>query len=237
MTLPADDRLIVALDFATVDEARTMVRKLGDSVSFYKIGYELIFAGGLELVKELKAEGKKVFLDCKVLDIGNTVEKAMANIAKLNVDLTNMHAHNSKTMLAGLKGLQGSSTQMLGVTVLTDLHDTDLREQGIHPGFDTDNLPVMRARMAHKAGFHGVVASEREAKGIRKATTSTFLIVTPGIRLPEGDKGDQVRVTTPEQALRDGATHLVVGRPITGASNPRDGVAAIRESMDAAGRA
>lgn len=230
MTIHADDRLIVALDFATVDEARAMVRKLGDSVSFYKIGYELIFAGGLDLVKELKAEGKKVFLDGKVLDIGNTVEKAMANIAKLGVDLTNMHAHNSKTMLAGLKGVQGSSTKLLGVTVLTDLNHQDLDEQGLR---DTDPSyrAELRAVVAHRCGLDGVVASGIEAKEIRRRTSNTFLIVTPGIRLPEGDKGDQVRITTPEQALRDGATHLVVGRPITGAKDPRDGVWAIQDSM------
>jgi orotidine-5'-phosphate decarboxylase len=232
MTLPADDRLIVALDFATVDEARAMVKQLGDGVSFYKIGYELIFAGGLDLVKELKAEGKNVFLDGKVLDIGNTVEKAMANIAKLGVDLTNMHAHNSKTMLAGLKGLEGSSTKLLGVTVLTDLGKGDLNEQGMDASvLNPRDLVLGRAALACKTGLHGVVASGQEAAGIRQVTMPSFLIVTLGIRLPEGDKGDQVRITTPEQALRDGATHLVVGRPITGAANPRDGVWAIQESM------
>lgn len=215
----ARDRLIVALDFADVSTARTFVNRVGDSVAFYKIGLELVLNGGLDLVRDLKAEGKRVFLDMKLLDIPNTVEKAVANAARTGADFLTIHAADTKTIAAAAKGAAGSDLKVLGVTVLTSLEQSDLEEQGISkaPG----DLVVKRARLAKAAGCHGVVAAGQEARKVRAAVGEHFLIVTPGIRLPTDDVGDQARVATPSSATADGATHLVVGRPITQAADPR----------------
>jgi orotidine-5'-phosphate decarboxylase len=215
----ARDRLIVALDFAEVGAARAFVDQVGDSVTFYKVGLELVLNGGLDLVRALKAEGKRVFLDMKLLDIPNTVEKAVANAARTGADFLTIHAIDTKTIAAAATGAAGSDLKVLGVTVLTSLDQSDLAEQGIAatPG----DLVVMRARLAKAAGCHGVIASGQEAAAVRAATGEGFLIVTPGIRLPSDAVGDQARVATPGTAIADGATHLVVGRPITQAADPR----------------
>ena len=215
----ARDRLIVALDFADVATARTFVDQVGDSVTFFKVGLELVLNGGLDLVRALKGEGKRVFLDMKLLDIPNTVEKAVANAARTGADFLTIHAIDTKTIAAAAKGAAGSDLKVLGVTVLTSLDQSDLAEQGIAatPG----DLVVTRARLAKAAGCHGVIASGQEAAAVRAATGDGFLIVTPGIRLPSDAVGDQARVATPGTAIADGATHLVVGRPITQAADPR----------------
>jgi len=215
----ARDRLIVALDFAEVGAARAFVDQVGDSVTFYKVGLELVLNGGLDLVRALKAEGKRVFLDMKLLDIPNTVEKAVANAARTGADFLTIHAIDTKTIAAAAKGAAGSDLKVLGVTVLTSLDEGDLAEQGIaaKPG----DLVVTRARLAKAAGCQGVIASGQEAAAVHAATGEGFLIVTPGIRLPSDAVGDQARVATPETAIADGATHLVVGRPITQAGDPR----------------
>ena len=215
----ARDRLIVALDFADVATARTFVDQVGDSVTFFKVGLELVLNGGLDLVRALKGEGKRVFLDMKLLDIPNTVEKAVANAARTGADFLTIHAIDTKTIAAAAKGAAGSDLKVLGVTVLTSLDQNDLAEQGIAapPG----DLVVTRARLAKAAGCHGVVASGQEAAAVHGAAGEGFLIVTPGIRLPTDAVGDQARVATPETAIADGATHLVVGRPITQAADPR----------------
>lgn len=215
----AKDKLIVALDLPSYDEARNLVNLLGDTVSFYKIGLELLFADGLLLARELKLEGKRVFLDLKFLDIGNTVERAVASASELGVDFLTVHGHDTKTMKAAVRGRDGSNLKLLAVTVLTSLDQSDLDEQGltITPGA----LVLSRARLAQNAGVDGVIASGQEAAAVRAKTGPDFLIVTPGIRLPGGDKGDQARITTPEEALRDGANHLVVGRPINAAKDPK----------------
>ena len=215
----ARDRLIVALDFAEVGTARAFVEQVGDSVTFYKVGLELVLNGGLDLVRALKGEGKRVFLDMKLLDIPNTVEKAVANAARTGADFLTIHAIDTKTIAAAAKGAAGSDLKVLGVTVLTSLDQGDLAEQGIAatPG----DLVVTRARLAKAAGCHGVIASGQEAAAVRAATGEGFLIVTPGIRLPSDAVGDQARVATPGTAIADGATHLVVGRPITQAADPR----------------
>ena len=215
----ARDRLIVALDFAEVGTARAFVDQVGDSVTFYKVGLELVLNGGLDLVRALKGEGKRVFLDMKLLDIPNTVEKAVANAARTGADFLTIHAIDTKTIAAAAKGAAGSDLKVLGVTVLTSLDQSDLAEQGIaaNPG----DLVVTRARLAKVAGCHGVIASGQEAAAVRAATGEGFLIVTPGIRLPSDAVGDQARVATPGTAIADGATHLVVGRPITQAADPR----------------
>lgn len=214
------DKLIVALDLSSYDQARALVDQLGDTVSFYKIGLELLFAGGLDLAQELKRDGKRVFLDLKFLDIGNTVERAVASAAGLGVDFVTVHGHDTKTLKAAVKGRGSSGLKLLAVTVLTSLDQTDLEEQGI-----TDATPaglvVGRARMAEVAGFDGVIASGQEAAAVRAETGPDFLIVTPGIRLPGAEAGDQTRVTTPEEAIGFGANHIVVGRPINAAKDPK----------------
>jgi orotidine-5'-phosphate decarboxylase len=213
------DKLIVALDFPAYDDARALVEKLGDTVGFYKVGLELLFADGLALASELKNENKRVFLDMKFLDIGNTVEKAVASVANLGFDFLTIHGTDTKTMQAAVKGRGKSSLKLLAVTVLTSLDQNDLNEQGI--SLTPRDLVLKRARLAQAAGFDGVIASGLEATSVRAATGKDFLIVTPGIRLPGGDAGDQTRITTPEDALAAGANYLVVGRPITAAKDPK----------------
>lgn len=213
-------RLFVALDVAEVEVARRLVGTLGDSVEAYKLGLEILFGGGLGLALELKRAGFSIFLDMKLLDIANTVERAAANIAAMGLDFLTVHAADRKTLDAAVRGRGSSKLKLLGVTVLTNLTEPDLREQGI-VGMDPGELVVHRARLAREAGFDGVIASGREAALVQGAVPRDFLIITPGIRLPGGEAGDQARVTTPEAAIAQGATHLVVGRPITEAADPR----------------
>lgn len=213
------DKLIVALDLPSYDDARALVDSLGESVNFYKIGLELLLVGGLELARELKFDGKRVFLDLKFLDIGNTVERAVAAVAGLGVDFLTVHGHDTKTLKAAVRGRAGSNLKLLAVTVLTNLDQSDLDEQGI--SLTPEQLVLHRAKLANDAGFDGVIASGQEAGAIRAISGPEFLIVTPGIRLAGADSGDQSRVTTPEGALRAGADHLVVGRPINAAKDPK----------------
>jgi orotidine-5'-phosphate decarboxylase len=214
------DRLFVALDVPTVAEARRLVVALGDSVACYKIGLELLFGGGLALAEELKRAGKAIFLDMKLLDIPNTVEKATAGVAGLGLDFLTIHGTDSKTLAAAVKGRGTANIRLLAVTVLTSLDRIDLVEQGIAAMSPAD-LVVHRARLAKAAGCDGVIASGQEAGAVRAALGPGFLIVTPGIRLDAGPSGDQARVVTPAAAIAAGASHLVVGRPITAASEPR----------------
>ena len=215
----ARDKLIIALDVPTVDAARSLVAKLGSTVSFYKVGLELVFSGGLELTRELINTGKRVFLDMKLLDIGHTVERAVANAATTGADFLTVHGHDSKTLKAAVAGRGSASMKLLAVTVLTSLDVDDLTEQGTQ--ISPADLVVKRAQLAFQCGFDGVIASGQEASRIRLATGPDFLIVTPGIRLPGGPAGDQTRITTPQDALRAGANHLVVGRPVTAAADPK----------------
>ena len=226
------DKLIVALDLSSYDDARALVDRLGDTVSFYKIGLELLFSDGLDLARELKNDGKRVFLDLKFLDIGNTVERAVANAAALDIDFTTVHGHDTKTLKAAVKGRAGSNLKLLAVTVLTSLDQFDLDEQGI--AATPAGLVVGRARMAEMAGFDGVIASGQEAAAVRAETGPDFLIVTPGIRLPGADAGDQTRVTTPEEAIGFGANHIVVGRPINAAKDPKAAAEAFLEHIASA---
>lgn len=231
----ASDKLIVALDVPIYDQARDLVDQLGDAVSFYKIGLELLFGGGLDLAAELKRDGKRVFLDLKFLDIGNTVKKAVANAAAIGVDFLTIHGHDSKTMQAAVAGRGSSNTKLLGVTVLTSLEAADLVEQGIDHSLAATpaTLVLKRAQMARDSGFDGVIASGLEAKAVREVSGSGFLIVTPGIRLPGGDAGDQSRITTPGDALGAGADHIVVGRPIAAAPDPRAAAIAFQDAIAA----
>lgn len=216
---PAKDRLIVALDMPTAEEARRLVATLDDTVSFYKVGLELLFAGGLELARDLRRQGKRVFLDMKLLDIGNTVERAVANVGELDVNFLTVHGHDTKTLKAAVSGRGDSRVKLLAVTVLTNLSADDLAEQG--SSYAPADLVLKRAEMAYAAGFDGVIASGQEAARIRAATGPDFLIVTPGIRLPGGTTDDQERVMTPDHAIAAGANHIVVGRPITQADDPK----------------
>jgi len=212
------DKLIVALDLPSAEAARALVDRLGSEVSFYKVGLELLFSGGLALAKDLKSSGKRVFLDMKLLDIGNTIERAVATAAQLGVDFLTVHGHDTKTLDAAVKGRGTAPLKLLAVTVLTSLDAGDLAEQGTT--MQPAELVLKRARLAHAAGFDGVISSGHEAAAVRAVTGPGFLIVTPGIRLPGGAAGDQTRITTPEKALADGANHLVVGRPINAAPDP-----------------
>ena len=219
----AKDRLIVALDMPTIEEARRLVVTLGDTVSFYKVGLELLFAGGLDLARDLRHQGKRVFLDMKLLDIGNTIERAVANASELGVHFLTVHGHDTKTLRAAVAGRAHSprkdQVKLLAVTVMTNLTEDDLKQQGSHMA--PAELVLHRAQLAYLSGFDGVIASGHEAARIRAATSPTFLIVTPGIRLPGGTTDDQERVMTPENAIKAGADHIVIGRPITQASDPQ----------------
>lgn len=229
--IPTDERVIVALDTPNVAEARAIVEAIGDATSFYKVGLELLFDGGLDYAVELAKSGKRVFLDMKLLDIGNTVERAVANLASRGLTFLTIHGQDSKTLRAAVKGREGSGLKLLAVTVLTSINADDLSEQGITTMKPAD-LVVHRARIALEAGVDGVVASAQEAAAIRKAVGSELLIVTPGIRPAGSDVGDQARVATPGMAVGAGADYLVVGRPITKAQDPRRAVLAIRQEIE-----
>ena len=222
------DRIIVALDVPDPDEARALIAKLGDSVGVYKIGLELIFAGGLALARELVADGKRVFLDAKLLDIEATVERATAAIAKTGAHFLTVHATDRKTLDAAVRGRGDSALKLLGVTVLTNLDRADLSQQGIE--MPPLALVQERARLSQDAGFDGIVASGKEAAALRERLRN-FLIVTPGIRQQGADAQDQARVVTPTIAVEAGADYLVIGRPITRAGDPRAAAQAIAEEI------
>ncbi len=219
MISDAKSRLFIALDVPDAARAEALVARIGEDGACYKIGLELLFGGGLALAAKLKADGRKIFLDMKLHDIPNTVAKATANIAALGVDYLTVHGTDRKTLAAAVDGRGSSKLKLLAVTVLTSTDAADLVEQGIAHVSAAD-LVVHRARLAHAAGFDGVIASGQEAAAIRAAVGPAFLIVTPGIRLVDGRDGDQARVVTPDVAIRAGATHLVVGRPINAAADP-----------------
>ena len=225
------DRIIVALDVPHVDEARALIKKLGDSVGVYKIGLELIFAGGLALARELVAQGRRVFLDAKLLDIEATVERATAAIARTGAHFLTVHATDRKTLDAAVRGRGDSALKLLGVTVLTNLDRADLSQQGIE--MPPLALVQERARLSQDAGFDGIVASGKEAAALRERLRN-FLIVTPGIRQAGTDAQDQTRVVTPSKRVEAGADYLVIGRPITRAPDPRAAAEAIAAEIAAA---
>ena len=222
--IPPRDRLIVALDVPTVGDAQAMIATLGNSVTFYKIGLQLIFAGGIELAKRLAGEGKQVFLDVKLLDIDNTVAGAVDSITRLGVTFLTVHAY-PKAMRAALAARGSSSLKLLGVTVLTSMDRADIAAAGFTG--TVASLVAARAADARAAGMDGIVASPAEAAAVRRIVGPDVVIVTPGIRPAGGDAGDQKRVATPASAIRDGADYLVVGRPVTGAADPRAAAEAI----------
>lgn len=223
MTLPADPRIIVALDEPDLASARHLVEALGDHVSYYKIGLTLLGQGGLSLTEELGARGKQVFQDWKLHDIGAQVEAAAEAISRGACDMLTVHAE-PQVMKAAVRGRQGH-TRLLGVTVMTTLKQEDLDEMGY--GMVLEDLVKRRVDQAVEAGMDGVVASPHEAAMIRARVPADFLIVTPGVRPAWADANDQKRIATPADAIRNGATHMVIGRPITRAPDPVVAVQAI----------
>ena len=231
MSHPADDRLYVALDLPQVDQARALTVALGESVSSYKIGLQLLPIGGMDLARELIDAGKNVFLDFKFHDIDATVEKAVRSVAGFGAQILTVHARPD-VMRAAAKGAAGSDLKIIGVTVLTSLDKQDLEAIGYHD--DAQTLVMRRAAQAAECGIAGVVSSPLEAASIRKNAPKDFLIVTPGVRLPGGDKGDQKRVATPYDALNSGASHIVVGRPINAAADPKAAAQAVLANINGA---
>lgn len=227
MPKPADDRLIVALDVPNVVHGLDLVNRIGDAVSFYKIGLGMLTGGGFALANELKQElGKRVFLDMKLFDIGATVEAAVRGIAQYDLDFLTVHG-DPQVVRAAAEGRKGRPTQILAVTVLTSLDRADLDANLIKAG-DIHEITLERAARALEAGADGVIASPQEAAMIRALPQAAGkLIVTPGVRPAGAAVGDQKRIATPAQAIGDGADHIVVGRPVWQAADPRAAAQAI----------
>lgn len=223
------DRLVAALDVADVDMARRLVDTLGSACGFYKIGYRLAYAGGLDLADELLGAGHRVFLDLKLLDIDNTVREGVAALSARGATCLTVHAY-PHAMRAAVAGRAGG-TAILAVTVLTSLGDAGLREAGY--AVSARELVARRAAEAAGIGVDGVVCSGQEAALVRE-TAPDLVIVTPGIRPGGAARGDQTRAVTPAAAIRAGADYLVVGRPITHAPDPRGAAEAIAREIAAA---
>jgi orotidine-5'-phosphate decarboxylase len=229
--MTADDRLIVALDVPNVVQGLDLVTRIGDAAGFYKIGLGMLTGGGLALANELKHEqGKRVFLDMKLFDIGATVEAAVRGIARYDLDFLTVHG-DPQVVRAAVQGASGSATRILAVTILTSLDRADLDANMIRPG-DVAEITVERAARAFEAGAHGVIASPNEAAAIRALPLAADrLIVTPGVRPVGSDLGDQKRIATPAQAIAAGADHIVVGRPVWAAPDPQTAARAILATL------
>lgn len=231
MTAPADDRLIVALDVPNVLQGLEVAQKIGDAVSFYKIGLGMLTGGGLALANELKQEhGKKIFLDMKFFDIGATVEKAVHGTAQFDIDFLTVHG-DPYVVEAAKQGAAGSSMKILAVTILTSLDRADLDGALIKPG-EIKDLVQERAGNALRAGADGIICSPQEAALVRALPEADGkLIVTPGVRPAGAALGDQKRVATPANAIKAGVDHMVVGRPIWQSDNPRQAALAIQAEI------
>lgn len=227
-----DPRLIVPLDFPTVAEARAAVERIGDAVSFYKVGLELFATEGMGFARELKAAGKQVFIDWKLHDIPTTVQKAAAALSGSRCDFLTVHGE-PQVMEAAVRGVGGSGLKILAVTVLTSLTDEDLKEMGYAEGAKA--LVERRIHQARSAGCAGVVASPHEAALARAIGGKDFLVVTPGVRPDWSAKNDQARAATPLDALKAGASHIVCGRPITAANDPHAAALRVVAEMSQAG--
>ncbi|MBV8751280.1 MAG: orotidine-5'-phosphate decarboxylase [Hyphomicrobiales bacterium] len=231
MTLSPRERLIVALDLPSVEAAEKIVERLGDTVAFYKIGYQLGFAGGLPLARALVQAGKQVFLDMKLHDIANTVACGVESIVNMGVTFLTVHAY-PQTMQAAVAARAGSSLKLLAVTVLTSYDDIDLHEAGYALG--VDEVVTDRAKRAHDLGLDGIVCSAEECPALHLLVGNDMVLVTPGIRPVGSAHADQKRVVTPANAIAAGADYLVVGRPITAAPDPPAAAAAIIADIAAA---
>jgi orotidine-5'-phosphate decarboxylase len=224
LSIDARDRLIVALDVPSVKDAEAMVTRLGNSVSFYKFGYQLAFAGGIPFAAGLIAAGKQVFLDLKLHDIGNTVTKGVESVAQMGATFLTVHAY-PQTMKAAVEGTRGSKLKILAVTVLTSYDEADLQAAGYKLG--VSELVARRAEQARDIGINGLVCSPEEAANLRSIVGSNLSLVTPGIRPAGSAAGDQKRIMTPAKAIAAGADYLVVGRPIVEAADPKAAAEAI----------
>ena len=222
------DRLIVALDLPSVALAEAMIARLGDSVTFYKIGYQLAYAGGLPLVRWLADSGKKIFVDLKLHDIGNTVARGVESIAVLGATFLTVHAY-PQTMKAAVEGRAGSGLKILAVTVLTSYDDGDLHAAGYRLG--VSDLVEARAQQAQVLGVDGLVCSPEEAASLHKIVGHQMVLVTPGIRPSGAASGDQKRIMTPARAIAAGADYLVVGRPVLQAADPKAAADAIQAEI------
>ena len=225
-------RLIVALDLPDIASAERMVAALGNDGVTLKIGHRLALAGGIELARDLAASGRSVFLDMKLLDIGQTVAHGVESAARLGVAMLTLHAYK-QAMRAGVEAARGSDLLLLGVTVLTSMDTDDLAEAG-YGDTDPRALVERRAAQAREIGMGGIVCSAAEAASVRDIVGADMAVVTPGIRPAGADRGDQKRVVTPARAMQAGASHLVVGRPITEAADPAEAVRDLLDQMEGA---
>jgi orotidine-5'-phosphate decarboxylase len=223
-----ENPLIVALDVETPFQARDLVTALGGSVDFYKVGMELYAASGMDFVRELIAQGKRVFLDMKYYDIGETVKRAVAQVARSGVSLLTVHG-SSTVMKAAVEGRGQADLKLLAVTVLTSFDQTDLADLGYT--CTVSELVDLRVRNAVRAGVDGVVCSPLEVKRVRQISGPAMLLVTPGVRSAGAAVGDQKRVATPADAIRDGASYLVIGRQVTRSDDPKAEIARILEEL------
>ena len=234
----ADERLIVALDFNNLDDAKNLVKELGDDVVFYKVGMELFYSVGAEIVKWLKEQNKKVFLDLKLFDIPNTVAGGLCSLMKLGADILNVHASGGFEMMetaavsirAESERLNIPCPKIIAITVLTSIDKQDWDGMGYNK-IDMTQQVLHFAKLAQFAGLDGVVSSPQEAKLIRDTCGKDFLIVTPGIRPIGSDIDDQTRISLPKYAIENGSNYLVVGRPIRSAENPRQAALDILEEI------
>jgi orotidine-5'-phosphate decarboxylase len=233
VSLDARERLIVALDLPSVAAAEAMIKQLGDSVWFYKVGYQLAFAGGLPFAARLIASGKQVFLDLKLHDIGNTVAKGVESVAQLGATFLTVHAY-PQTMKAAVEGKQGSKLRILAVTVLTSYDDADLAAAGYE--MNVKELAAARAAQARDTGVDGFVCSAEEAASLRAIVGPGMVLVTPGIRPAGSATGDQKRIMTPALAIKAGANYLVVGRPVLEAGDPKSAADAIVGEIEQAAK-
>ena len=223
-----NERLIVALDFPSAEKALGLMVQLEGLVTFYKVGLELYTAAGPDFVRSLVAQGKKVFLDLKFFDIGETVRRATREAARLGATFLTVH-EGGMTVPSALQGAKGSGLRILAVTVLTSMDDSDLQDSGI--SWNMEDLVMRRARKAIDAGCDGVIASGKEARDIRRMAGPGLTIVTPGIRPAGASADDQKRAATPREAIQEGADYLVVGRPVRDAANPRETAQQILDEM------
>src|SRR5438309_667770 len=226
--IAARDRLMVALDLPGIAQAEAMIARLGDSVTFYKIGYQLAYAGGLPLARQLVDAGKKVFLDLKLHDIGNTVARGVESLARLGATFLTVHAY-PQTMKAAVEGRGSSGLKILAVTVLTSYDDGDLHAAGYR--LAVTDLVEARAQQAQVLGVDGLVCSPEEAAVLRKLVGHQMNLVTPGIRPSGAATGDQKRIMTPARAIALGADYLVVGRPVMEAADPKAAADAIQAEI------
>jgi orotidine-5'-phosphate decarboxylase len=222
------DRLIVALDLPGVDHAEAMIARLGDSVTFYKIGYQLGFAGGLSMVRKLTDAGKKVFIDVKLHDIGNTVARGVESLSSLGATFLTVHAY-PQTMQAAVEARGDSGVRILAVTVLTSYNEADVEAAGYRHA--VADLVAMRARQAKALGIDGIVCSPEEVAALRAIVGDGMSLVTPGIRPAGSATGDQKRIMTPARAIAAGADYLVVGRPVTEAADPKAAAESIQAEI------